>query len=121
MSLTPPKSGMPSWQALGGAKSRLTPLTLTDQLGKAWHEVRKRREPELLDLDDSTQLVVNCLVEQRLLKMTHTMTPMKTQLVVCEGNEAVIKICEKVGPRLLDMDSIGSTESVRNICVQSNQ
>ncbi len=48
-----------------------------------------------LRLDEETQVVVNYLVEMQLRKMTHTQAENKTQIVICEDNEAVIKICLK--------------------------
>ena len=40
-------------------------------------------------------MVVNYLVEMQLRKMTHTQAENKTQMIICEDNEAVIKICLK--------------------------
>ena len=59
----------------------------------------KSRKSLELRLDKETQVVVNYLVEMQLRKMTHTHTHTqaknKTQMIICEDNGAVIKICLK--------------------------
>ncbi len=78
----------------GGGITRQSPTVLQNQLSKAWDSIKSRKLPELR-LDEETQVVVNYLVEMQPRKMTHTQAENKTQMIICEDNGAVIKICLK--------------------------